>query len=104
LWLPATLLVALEMLVAAQAVDLRKPARERGLARAGWTPEDRRGQPIELDQAAQWTSRTDELVLTDDFVERARPQAGCQRCVLSQPIGGCGREQVVAHSELSTCS
>ena len=48
--------------------------RERGLAGAGRPPEERRREPVGLDQTAQRPARPDEVFLADDVVERPRPQ------------------------------
>ena len=68
--------------------------RQRGLAGARRAPEDRAGQAVLLDQLAQRPARTDQVVLADDVVERARPQAGGQRRLGAEVLFGGGAEQV----------
>jgi len=46
---------------------------QRGLAGAGWAPEDRARETVLLDQTAQRLSRADEVVLADNVVEGPWP-------------------------------
>ena len=53
------------------------PATRRAivvLPGAGRTPEDERRQPVRLDQHPQRLARPEQVLLTDDLVERPRPQ------------------------------
>jgi hypothetical protein len=54
--------------------------RQRRLPGAGRAPEDRRCQAVLLDQPSQWSTGTDEMVLTDDIVDGPRAQPGGERC------------------------
>ena len=71
--------------------------RQRRLAGARRTPEDRRRQAVLLDEAAQRLAGSDEVVLADDLVDRARPEPGGQRRLGAQTLLGRGAEQVVRH-------
>ena len=62
------------------------------------TPEDRAGQPVLLDQPAQRPTGTDEVLLADDLVERARPQPGGERRLAAQLLLGGGAEQIAHRS------
>jgi hypothetical protein len=53
--------------------------RERRLAGSRRSPEDRTGQPILLDEDPERPSRTDEVILPDDLVDRARAQTRGER-------------------------
>ena len=75
----------------------RNCERERRLSRAGRTPQQRRGQPVGLDETPQWLVRPDEMILSHDVVDRARPQPSCQRCSRSALLLGGDSEQIVAH-------
>jgi hypothetical protein len=55
-----------------------------------------------LDEAAQRSTRSDEVFLPDDFVECRRTQPRGQGRLLAEPIRSDGAEQIVAHSELRT--
>ena len=48
-------------------------AGERGLAGAGWTPQDDRLNEVALDRLTQRPAWRENLVLADDLVERPRP-------------------------------
>jgi len=61
-------------------------ARQRGLTGTGWTPEDHRRQLTGLDEAAQRTFRSDEVVLTYELIERPRPQEFGERSGLTQTL------------------
>ena len=69
--------------------------RQRRLAGAGWPPEDRARQAVLLDQSTQRLALADQVLLTDDIVERARSQASRQRSLAAQKILGGGAEQIV---------
>ena len=71
--------------------------RQRRLAGARRSPEDRRRQPVELDEAAQRAARSDEVLLADDLVDGPRPEAGGQRRLGTQAIRDRCGEQVVRH-------
>ena len=71
--------------------------RQRGLAGARRTPEDRRRQAVELDEAAQRAAGSDEVLLADDLVDRARPEAGGERRLGTEPVRDRCGEQVVRH-------
>ncbi len=73
--------------------------RERRLACAGRAPEDRAGEPILLDKAAQRLARPHQVRLPDDIVERARAQPRGQRRLGAQAVLGGGAEQI-RHYEL----
>ncbi len=60
-------------------------------------------EAVLLDEATQRPARTDELVLTDDVVDRSWSQPGGERRLGAQPLLGGGGEQV-GHSVLSTRS
>ena len=51
-------------------------------------------EPVLLDEAAQRPARSDELVLADDVVDRARSQPGGERRLGAQALLGGGGEQV----------
>ncbi len=48
---------------------------EGGFAGARWAPEDHRGRVIALDLHAQWLAGAYQVLLSDEFVERARAHA-----------------------------
>ena len=75
----------------------RDRERQRRLAGTRRSPEDRRRQPVELDEAAQRAARSDEVLLADDLVDGPRPDAGGERRLGTQAIGDRGGEQVVRH-------
>jgi hypothetical protein len=55
-------------------------ARQGGLARPRRPPEDDRAkQPVGFNRAAQQLSRPDDVLLTDELIQRARAHAGSQR-------------------------
>jgi hypothetical protein len=58
----------------------RNGQRECGLAGAGWTPQQHRRESVGLHQRTQWPSRPDEMVLSDNVVDRTRPKACGERC------------------------
>src|SRR5215468_7443777 len=45
---------------------------ERGLTGAGRPPEDQRGQTVFINQAPQYPSLGEQMILPDEFIERAR--------------------------------
>ncbi len=63
----------------------RDDARERGLARAGRPEEQRRGDAVLLDRAAQRGALADQLGLARELVQRARAQAVGERRVGGSP-------------------
>ena len=86
----------------------RDDARERRLAGAGRAEEDRRGDAVLLDRAAQGRAWPDQLGLAGEFVERARAQAVGQRRVRCAPLLGRVVEQAhgrtVAFGRCTNCS
>ena len=52
---------------------VRDDARERGLACAGWPPEDDRLKQVAFDCLAQGLPAREDVILPDDLVQRARP-------------------------------
>ncbi len=70
---------------------------KRRLAGARRAPQQRRRQPVGLDETAQRLARPDEVVLADDIVDRARSQPGRQWSAGSALLLGGHREEVVAH-------
>src|SRR5207248_2581852 len=58
---------------------LRDDVSERRLAGAGWAGQDDRRQPVGLDGAAQKFARPKDVLLPDEFVERARTHPRGQR-------------------------
>ncbi len=58
---------------------LGEESRHRGLAAAGRTPEDHRGDLAVLQHAADRRLGADQMVLADNLVELARPQTIGQR-------------------------
>ena len=75
--------------------------RQSGLAGARWAPEDRTRQAVLLDQTTQRLARTNQVLLPDDIVERARSQPCSEWRVAAQVLLGRGGEQV-AHSVPNT--
>ena len=76
---------------------VRDELRQRGLTRARRPPQDHRRQSIGLDECAQRPTRAEQMFLTDDIVEGARPQPGGEwRLTRETVLGGCG-EEVVGH-------
>ena len=71
--------------------------RERRLARPGRAPQQDRRQPVGLDEDAQWPAGSDEVILADDVVDRARAQSGSKRSAAAAQLLPRGREQVVSH-------
>ena len=61
----------------------------------GRAPQDRRGQPVGLDERPQRRARADQVALADDLVEGAGPQAGGQRGPWRPGVLGRPGEQVV---------
>ncbi len=51
---------------------------EGGLTGARWAPEDGAREAIGFDQCAKWSARTDEVILPDDIVDRARAKTSRQ--------------------------
>ena len=72
-------------------------ARQGGLPGAGRAPEDHAGETVGLDEGSQRPARRQQVRLADDLVEGPGPQAGGQRGLAGQPVGGGRGEQVVAH-------
>ena len=70
------------------------------LAGAGRSPEDHRRQAVGLDQDAQRTAGAEQVLLADDVVEGARPQAGGQRGAALQALRHRGAEEVVGHRSI----
>ena len=70
---------------------------DRGLARAGRSPQHDRRQAVALDEDPQRTPRPEQVLLPDDLVQRARPQPCRQRRALVQPLIARRREQILAH-------
>ena len=58
---------------------LGEQAGDGRLARSGRPEEDRRAEPVVLDEGAQRRARAEEMALADDVVEGLRAQAGRQR-------------------------
>ena len=75
----------------------RHGERQRGLARAGWPPEQGRRQPVGLDQSSQRFARSDEVVLADDVIDGARPQPRCERRSGATLLLGGHGEEIVVH-------
>ncbi len=70
-------------------------ACECGLAGAGRTPENQRGNAVALDQNTERLPVTEEVVLPDKLVQRAGTNALCQRNILLCTRGVCvSREQI----------
>ena len=69
----------------------RDDVRERRLAGAGRAVEDQRHRLVGLDQPAQRRPRTEQVLLADDLVERARPHAHGQRRARVDRGAGRGR-------------
>ena len=67
-------------------------------------PEDGRGEPVGLDEGTQRPARADQLVLPDDLVERAGPQAGGQRRLPAEAFLDRGAEQVIGQRQHGTAS
>ena len=70
------------------------------LARSGRTPEDRRRQPVLLDEASHRSSGTNEVLLPDDLVEGSGTKARRQRGLGPQALRGCCTEKIVTHAAL----
>ena len=64
---------------------------QRGLAGAGRAEEYGAGQPVGLYGAAQQPSLADDVLLTDEFVQRARPHSVGERRV----VAGVLRKQIL---------
>ena len=61
-------------------------ARETGLARPGRSPEHDRGEVAARDAAAERSALTDEVLLADELVERARTHAGGEWLLLGRRL------------------
>ncbi len=57
-------------------------SRQRRLSAARWAPEHHRTHAVLLDGAAQLVFRTNQVLLPDELVERARPHPGGEWLVL----------------------
>ena len=68
-----------------------------GLARARRPPQDHRRQPVGLDEGPERLARAEQVVLADDVVEGAGPQARRERRVGRQRLLRGGGEEVVGH-------
>src|SRR5262245_1355377 len=62
------------------ACRVREKMRERRLAGAGRTPEDQRVEHAALDHLAQDAAWAEQMLLTDELVERRRTHPLCERC------------------------
>ena len=58
---------------------VRYDVGESGLPYSGRAPEDHRGDHVAFDDAAQYLTRTDQMLLSDDLVECLRAQARGKR-------------------------
>ena len=72
-------------------------AGDGGLAGAGRAPEDHRREPVGLDQDPQRLPGPEQVLLADDLVERAGPQAGRERRPPLESLGDRSAEEVVGH-------
>jgi hypothetical protein len=71
----------------------REQVGERGLSRAGRTVENHCRQAVGLDEASQQLSFAQEVLLTDELIQRARPHAAGERLGLAAVIALLGGEE-----------
>ena len=87
-------------------VGLRRVGDDEGqrrLAGAGWAVEDERRQLVGLDRSSQQAAMSQDVILTDEFVEHARSQARRQRLIAGITPAGLEEVEGFSRRALATC-